>query len=106
VRALAVTSLRRIDAMPDLPTMAESGFPGFEMTGWTGLFLPRGAADDVVRALNKAFRDATETDVAREFAKNSGAYYATGTPEELAAWVKSEIEKWALIVKLAGIQPE
>ena len=106
VRALALTSLQRVDAAPDLPTMAESGYPGFEMTGWTGLFLPRGAPDDVVRALNRVFSDATRTDAAREFAKNSGAYYAPGTPEELAAWVKSEIEKWALIVKLAGIQPE
>jgi tripartite-type tricarboxylate transporter receptor subunit TctC len=106
LRALAVTSAQRVDSFPELPTMAESGFGGFEMAGWTGLFLPKGAPRDVVERLGKVFRDFMATPDAREYMQRTGGFFAPGTPEELTAWVRAELARWKEIVAISGIQPE
>ncbi len=105
-KALAVTSARRVESFPDLPTMQELGFRDFEMAGWTALFLPKGAPREIVERLNKVFRDFMATGDAREFMHRSGGFFAPGTPEELTAWVRTELARWKEIVTIAGIQPE
>lgn len=105
-KALAVTSARQVESFPDLPTMQELGFRDFEMAGWTALFLPKGAPREIVERLNKVFRDFMATGDAREFMHRSGGFFAPGTPEELTAWVRTELARWKEIVTIAGIQPE
>lgn len=99
LRALAVTSKERAPQMPDIPTVAESGLPGFENTGWFGLFAPAGTPADVIA---KVQRDVAavmaETDTkARLYVQ--GMTPIANTPKEFAATVEEELERWAVVVK-------
>jgi tripartite-type tricarboxylate transporter receptor subunit TctC len=106
VKALAVTNARRISAAPELPTMAEAGVRGYELSGWFALFLPAKAPRDIAQQLADLSNAVMTTDKARAFLTNIGADPFPGSPEQLARWVDSEIAKWGGIVKAAGIQPE
>jgi tripartite-type tricarboxylate transporter receptor subunit TctC len=102
IRPVAITTLKRTAVLPDVPTIAESGFPGFEATTWHALVVPAGTPKDVVAALHRAIA-ATVTDPAvRKALTDLGIDVVGGTPEELRAYLKSEIPKWAEVVKASG----
>ena len=103
LRGLAVTSLTRSTATPDTPTLAESGFPGFEATTWIGAAAPAGVARPIVTRLNTEIVDIMRASEMRERLVSQGAEPQTNTPEQFAAYIKSEIAKWAKIVRDTNI---
>ena len=106
LRALAVTSIERHPVLPSVPTLAESGLPGYEMIAWAGVFAPAGTPPPVVQKLNALFRGALASPEGQTFYTQAGLRPEPGTPEELAQHVKAQLEKWAVLVKAAGIEPE
>jgi tripartite-type tricarboxylate transporter receptor subunit TctC len=106
LRAIAVTTLQRAGAMPELPTFIESGLAGYEVNGWYGLLGPGKMPRAIVKRLNTEVRQAlAEPDTKRRF-NAIGMDPAPGSPEEFAALIHSEIAKWAKVVHAAGIKPE
>ena len=103
LRALVVTSLARVGVTPDIPTLAESGYPGFEAVTWIGAAAPAGLARPIVNRLNNEIVDSMRAPDMRERLTNQGAEPQTSTPEQFAAYIKSEIAKWAKIVRDTGI---
>ena len=102
IRALAVTTLKRTAALPDTPTIAESGFPGFDATTWHAFVAPAGTPKEIVAALHKA-ADATLNDPAsRKQLTELGVDVVASSPDELRAYIKSEIPKWAKVVQASG----
>jgi tripartite-type tricarboxylate transporter receptor subunit TctC len=102
LRPLAVTSAQRSPAIPNVPTLAESGLPGFEATSWFALFAPKGTPAAVVAKLNQEVRKALETpELQKRFAELGGEIRPM-SPDELMAYVRSEHDKWAKVVKTAG----
>ena len=100
--AIAVSSKNRSRSMPEVPTVAESGFPGFEAGSWFGFFAPKNMPRDVVLALNKALNEAlTDKEIDARLVLD-GADPKPGTPEEFGAFVKAEYQKWAEVVKASG----
>jgi len=106
VKALAVSSPERTPLAPDLPTMREAGVAGYDLTAWFAAFAPAGTPAPVVDKLNAAFAAVLTDPAATETLLGAGIEPATSTPAELAAFVGTETEKWASIVKSAGIEPE
>lgn len=106
VRALAVTSLARSPALPDLPSLDEAGLKGYEVTSWFGLNAPAATPKEVVARLNGALNKAMADPKTREQFESRGATVVTGTPEQYVAFVKGETAKWAPIVKRAGVKAE
>src|SRR5437762_9875017 len=106
LRGIAVTTLKRASSMPDLPTMAESGLPGYDAATWGGILAPAGTAKTIVSKLNGGINAALKQDEVRAKLAGAGIEIQGGTPEEFAAVIKAEIEKWGRIVRQAGIQPE
>ena len=106
LRAIAVTSAERSPALPNTPTIAESGLPGFEATSWFAVFAPKGTPPAIVKKLNEEIRKAVETPETRRRLEDLGGVIKPMTPEELGALVKSELEKWAKVVKAAGARLE
>jgi len=102
LNALAVTSTKRSSATPDLPTVAESGLPGYEVINWYGLLAPRGTPQEIVTKLNaEATRIMNLPDVKERLA-GQGAETFTSGPQEFGAFIRSETAKWAKVVKFAG----
>ncbi len=102
LRALAVTSAQRSPALPDVPTLAESGLPGFEASSWFALFAPKGTPAEITGKLNAEVRKALEgDDLKRRFAEIGGEIKPM-SPAELTAYVRSEHAKWAQVVKTSG----
>ena len=106
VKALAVSSPERTRLAPDLPTMREAGVAGYDLTAWFAAFVPAGTPVEVIDRLNAAFVAALADPTATKTLLDAGIEPATSTPAELAAFVGTETEKWASIVKSAGIEPE
>ena len=106
VRALAVTSLKRSTALPDVPTLDEVGLKGYEVTAWFGLAAPAGTPREAVLKLNQALNQSTEDPRVREALESRGATIVRHTPEDALAFVKNEVEKWAPVVKRAGVVPD
>ena len=105
-RLLAVATLQRSPLAPDIPSMDELGFKGFDIPAWFGLFAPAGTPKEIIGRLNaEAVKFIARPDTKQTFAAMGIDGY-TSTPEELGEYVKSEIQKWARLVKDAGIQPE
>jgi tripartite-type tricarboxylate transporter receptor subunit TctC len=103
LRGLAVTSLRRSPNMPELPTISESGFPGFEATSWYALLAPAGTPAPIVNKVHQeALKALAQPDLRAKFAK-LGLDTVGNSPAELAAIIKSDIGKWAKLIKDAGI---
>jgi tripartite-type tricarboxylate transporter receptor subunit TctC len=102
VRGLAVTTARRFPGAPDIPTIAESGLPGFDVSAWDAVFAPAGTPPQAIQKLNAAIRQALEQPALREQLLAAGAVTAPGSPEELARFVGSEGEKWAKAVRTSG----
>jgi tripartite-type tricarboxylate transporter receptor subunit TctC len=106
LKALATTGLRRSKVAPDLPTMAEAGFPGFDVTTWYSLMVPAGTAGAIVKRIHaEAVKALQRPDVQQPMA-GQGLEVETSTPQELAARIKSESKTWAEVIKAAGIRAE
>jgi tripartite-type tricarboxylate transporter receptor subunit TctC len=102
LRALAVTTTRRSPAAPDVPTMAEAGVPGFDISNWFAYFVPSGTQADVIVRLNSEVNRGLKQPDVREKLASVGAETVGTSPEELARFVRSESEKFARLVKLSG----
>jgi tripartite-type tricarboxylate transporter receptor subunit TctC len=106
VRALAVTSLKRSTALPDVPTLDEVGLKGYEVTAWFGLAAPAATPRETVLKLNQALNQSTEDPKVREALESRGATIVRHKPEDALAFVRNEVEKWAPVVKRAGVVPD
>ena len=102
LKALAVTSKERAPALPDVPTMAESGLPGFEASSWFGLLAPAGTPQPVVAKLNAEIAKWLASPEAKEKLLAQGANAAGGTPEDFARHIAAETAKWQQVVKESG----
>ncbi|MGZ8263850.1 MAG: tripartite tricarboxylate transporter substrate-binding protein, partial [Burkholderiales bacterium] len=104
LRALAVTSAKRSALFPELPTVAESGLPGYEVVGWYGLTAPAKTPKAVIDRLNRTINEVLPE--LRERYQNIGMDLGGGTAAEFGAFLKSERDKWARVVKLSGAKVE
>jgi tripartite-type tricarboxylate transporter receptor subunit TctC len=106
LRALAVTSAKRSEALPEVPTIAESGLPGYDSVQWYGVLAPAGTPREIVARLHVEIARALRAPDVRERLAADGAEPVGSSPEEFAAFIKSEIEKWARVASAAGIRAE
>jgi tripartite-type tricarboxylate transporter receptor subunit TctC len=109
IRAYAITDSKRLKAAPEIPTAEEAGLPGFHMTLWSGLWVPKGTPKDVVARLNAAAVEALADPAVQKRLNDLGLEVPPReqqTPQALATWHKAEVEKWWPIIKKAGIKPE
>jgi hypothetical protein len=105
LRALAVTGRKRLAAFPELPTVAESGVPGYEVMTWGGILAPAGIPRTVLDRLNAEMQRAVRSPVVIERYGSLGAVPVAGTPEQFAELIRSETTKWAKVAKFAQVQP-
>ncbi len=103
---LGVTGAKRSSFVPDAPTVAESGVPGYEVTAWNALFAPAGTPAAIVARLNQLVRQALAIPDTKAVMEAQGLDATPGTPQELGDLVKVELPKWAKVIKSAGIKPE
>ena len=103
IKALAVASEKRVAALPGLPTVGESGYPGFEAWAWQGFVAPAGTPHDVVMKLNGAFAKVMADPAIKQRLSESGFEPQTSTPEQFATYMKSEIAKWAKVIRDSNI---
>jgi tripartite-type tricarboxylate transporter receptor subunit TctC len=109
IRAYAITDGKRVDSAPDIPTTDEAGLPGFHMTLWSGLWVPRGTPKEVVAKLNGAAVEALKDPAVRKQFENLGLQMPPDdqlTPDALGAWQRSEIAKWWPMIKAADVKVE
>ena len=106
LRGLVVTSTKRSPALPDVPTIAESGFPGFEAVGWLGILVPNGTPPAVIARLNTEFGKVMGNADVQKALIAQGVEPTTSTPEAFGAMIRSETAKWQKVVRDAGIKPE
>jgi len=106
LRALAVTSSKRVPELPDMPTVAESGLPGFEVVGWFGLFAPAGTPKPAIARLNTQIVRILNVSESRERLSGHGLIPGGGTPDELGRFLQAEIAKWRKLIKETGIRVE
>jgi len=104
LRGIAVTTLQRTPALPDTPTIAESGYPGFDAATWHALVAPANLPKDVAAALAQAIRTTLSDAPTRKALTDLGVDVVNGGPDELGTTIKSEIPKWAKVVKAAGVK--
>ena len=104
VRAIAVTGKERLPVVPDVPTMAEAGLPGFESLNWNGIVGPAGLPRDIVNRLNREIVRVLATPDVREKIMAQGNYVIGDTPEQFASFIRSESDKWGRVVKQANIK--
>ena len=106
LRALGVTTAHRIRALPDVPTIAEAGLPGYESVQWSGMLAPAGTPREIIILLHREAVSILRAPEARERLANDGAEVVGSSPEEFSAFLRAETVKWAKVAKVAGIQPE
>lgn len=106
LRALAVTSSARSPALPDMPTLAESGLPGFEASSWFALFAPKGTPAAITTRLNAEVRKALDAPELRKRFTDLGGDIRPMSPDELMAYVRAEHAKWATVAKASGAKVE
>ena len=104
IRPLAVTTAKRSALVPELPTIAEAGLPGFEANNWNGFLVPAKTPRPVINRLNKEIAGALSLPDIKEFLFKQGLDAAPSTPEDFGAYIKAEMGKWAKVIKAAGIQ--
>src|SRR5690606_21821512 len=105
IRPLAVTTAERSNAMPDLPTIAESGIPGYEVTTWHGWLGPKGTPRALVNKLNAELNKVLKDPDVVKVISADGGMIVGGTPEAFRKLIGDEIERWRRLVKVAGIEP-
>lgn len=103
VRGLAMTTARRSAAAPDVPTIAESGLPGFDVPGWYAIFVPAKTPGEIVAKMNADVNAAIADATVKGRLEDLGLFVGGSTPEALGAYVKTETEKWGPVIKAAGI---
>lgn len=106
LKALAVTSRSRSASMPNVPTMAEAGVPGYEAIVWFGVFGPAGMPADIVQKLQREITGILKGPKSQELLASQGAESVGSTPQEFAAKIKSETAKWGKVVKEAGVRAD
>ncbi len=106
IRGLAVTSAKRLAALPDIPTIAESGLPGYEYWSWMGICAPAGTPKEIISRLNTEIAKILRTREARDWFAEQGGNAIIETPEEFAAFIKSEYSRWGKIIRETGIKAE
>jgi len=106
VRILAVTSAKRNSSLPDVPSLQELGFGEFDITPWWGVVVPAGTPPPVVHQLATWFNQINATDETRQFLARQAADALPGTPESMAALIKTDIERWGRYARLAKIEPQ
>jgi tripartite-type tricarboxylate transporter receptor subunit TctC len=106
LRAVAVSSAKRSRSLPDVPTVAERGFPGFEAGSWFGFFGPKGISPEVVGTLNKAVNEIIAVPSMQARLIKEGADPVGGTPEQFAQFVQREYEKWKVVVRESGAKSD
>ena len=105
LKAYSVTTLRRSAALPDVPTVAESGVPGFEAVSWYGLWAPRATPREVVVRVNSDVqRVFAEKDFREKFLAPNFLGSIDGNPEQFAAYIKAEAAKWSKVIKDANLK--
>jgi len=106
IKALAVTGLTRVPEIAEIPTVAESGLPGFEVVGWFGLFAPAQTPDVIIYKLNKELVNILQMKDVQEKLAGHGLIPGGGSPKELSQFLHTEIAKWRGLIQTAKIQPE
>ena len=106
IRALAVTSAARLDALPDIPTVAESGLPGFEYSGWLGIAAPAGTPRPITERLQREIAAILQTDEARKYFASYGREPVASTPAAFAAFIRAEHAKWGQVIRDSHIRAE
>ncbi len=106
LRALAVTNRTRVASLPDVPTFAEAGIPNYVVLNWNGLFGPADTPRPVIERLNAEFVRALRVPEVRKLLVTQNADPGGGTPEELGAWVRDQLQQWTRVIRDAGIKPE
>lgn len=106
VRPLAVSSLKRAAALPELPTIAELGIPGYEVIQWFGLLAPAGTPQDIVTRLHRETVAALKTEKVVKWMTTEGAEPGGSTPDEFAAMIAREVKEWTEVARAAGIKPK
>jgi tripartite-type tricarboxylate transporter receptor subunit TctC len=106
LRALAITSTERSPLAPDLPTMVEAGVPGYEMSGWNGIFAPKGTPLEIVARLHAELAKLLRAPEVKEQLAALGAEPIGDTPDQFAAFLKADTARWGKIIKEKGIRPE
>ena len=106
IKAIATTDAKRARLMPDVPTVSESGVPGFEVDSWHGMLAPAKVPREIIALLNRELVAILGKPEVRDALLSEGGEITPGTPEEFAAFLKSEVVKWAKVVKQSGITPE
>ena len=102
LRALAVTTATRFALLPDLPTVAEAGFPGFEALAWNGVLVPAGTPRPIVQRLNTEINAILKDPAVKSSLNAQGFELVGGTPEDFADLIRNESDKWAPVIKKTG----
>jgi tripartite-type tricarboxylate transporter receptor subunit TctC len=105
VRALGTTGDKRSDVAPSIPTIAESGVPGFEATIWLGIMAPRGTPQPIIDKLNAEITKVANRPDVKEAWLKQGAAPMTMKPDEFGAYIRKDIDKWAKVIEAADIKP-
>jgi tripartite-type tricarboxylate transporter receptor subunit TctC len=106
LRALGVTARKRSIELPNVPTIAEAGVPGYEAAGWNALLAPKATPRDVLMKVNTTVAESLNAPRVKEILVASGAEAAAGTPEELGRFLQTEMTKWGKVVRAAGVRGE
>ena len=106
LRPIAVTSLQRNPLYPDVPTLAESGYPGFEALSWSGLSLPKGTPEPIVAKLEAALKEVMGSSAVKQRMEGNGFVIPPQGRQHYAAFVRSEKERWTKVIRAAGIKPQ
>ncbi len=106
IKGIAVTTIKRAALMPSIPTIAESGLPGFDANNWYGILAPAKTPRAIIMRLNASVAQVLAMPDVKEFLFNQGLDAAPGTPEQFGAYIKSEIVKWAKVVKDSGARAD
>jgi tripartite-type tricarboxylate transporter receptor subunit TctC len=103
---LGVTTAKRVQALPEVPTIAEAGLPGYESTQWFGILAPAATPRPIIDRLNQEIVRIMQAPAMKERLSGEGMEVVAGTPEQFGAHIKAETEKWAKVIKAMGIKPE
>jgi len=106
LRALAVLSDKRLSGLPDVPTTAEAGLPGVEALVWNGIFAPAGTPRPVIDVLHRELVKAYNAPEIKAQVEATGSYIAADSPDEFAAFIRAEVEKWGKVGRAAGVKPK
>jgi tripartite-type tricarboxylate transporter receptor subunit TctC len=106
LRALAVLGPARVNVLPDVPTMKEAGLPGMEAIAWNGIFVPAGTAPAAIDRLHRALVRAYNAPDVKGQVEATGSSVAADSPQEFAAFIRAEHEKWAKVIREAKLKPE